>query len=82
MGKKFGWAPGKKGLWHDDWTLIVRLHAMIETGLNASLINELERPELESIVSKPDTSNQATGKVAFAKALGIIDEEAAEHLRA
>ena len=73
MRKQFGWEEGKKVPWKDDWTLIVALHAMIETGLNGALLKELEKPALEQVIAKLDTSNQATGKVAFAKALGILD---------
>jgi len=56
----------------NDWTFIVKLHAMVETALNAALVNHFNAPELDRIVAKLDTSNLATGKVAFAKALKII----------
>lgn len=56
----------------NDWTLVVKLHAMIETALNAVLLAELGRSELEPIIAKLETSNMATGKVAFAKALNIF----------
>jgi hypothetical protein len=61
----------------DDWTLIVKLHAMIETGLNGAILLHLSEPALEPIIAKLDTSNQATGKVAFAKALKIIPKASA-----
>ena len=76
MKEQFGWEEGWKGqsfpLVKDDWTLIVKLHAMIETGLNGALVKELERPALADVIAKLDTSNQMTGKAAFAKALGIL----------
>lgn len=55
-----------------DWTFIVKLHAMIETALNAALVKHLSAPELSEIIAKLDTSNTATGKIAFAKALKIL----------
>ncbi len=58
----------------DDWTLIVRLHAMIEAGLNAALVRQFEKPELADIIAKLDTSNMVVGKVVFAKALGILEK--------
>ena len=72
MRKQFGWSSEKKHLWKDDWTLIVKLHAMIETCLNGALVKELDRTGLASVIAKLDTSNPSTGKVAFAKALGGI----------
>ncbi len=60
----------------DDWTAVVMLHAIIETALNAVLVSELGRPELERIIAKLDTSNTAIGKVAFAKKLGILPHKA------
>jgi hypothetical protein len=56
----------------NDWILIIKLHAMIETGLNAALVSRFGTPELSRVVAKLDTSNPATGKVAFAKALKIL----------
>jgi len=85
MRKQFGWGQENKALctpvWEDDWTLIVKLHAMIETGLNGALLRELEKPALATIVAKLDTSNQATGKVAFAKALGILSDPSAKFIQ-
>ena len=56
---------------------LVKLHAMIETGLNGAIIRELNRPgeAFDDVIAKLDTSS-ATGKVAFAKALGIIPKDA------
>lgn len=56
----------------NDWTLVVKAHAMIETAINTVLLAELGRPELEPIIAKLETSNMATGKVAFAKALNMF----------
>lgn len=60
----------------NDWMLIVKLHAMIETGLNGVLISHFGEPELGRVIAKLDTSNSA-GKVAFAKALQIITHNSA-----
>ena len=72
MRAQFGWEEGKAMPWNNDWTLIIALHAMIETALNGALLKELEKPGLAEVLAKLDTSNQSTGKVAFAKALGIL----------
>ncbi len=67
---------GKEPIAKNDWTLIVKLHAMIETALNGAILRDLNRPELSKVISTLDTSNGKTGKVAFAKALGILPKEA------
>ena|ERR1051326_2282777 len=56
----------------NDWMFIVKLHAMIETGLNDALVKQFNAPELARVIAKLDTSNTATGKVAFSKALQIL----------
>src|SRR5205809_316168 len=72
MGKTLGFEPKGK-IAHNDWTLIVKLHAMVETALNAALVKQVAAPKLANVIAKLDTSNTATGKVAFAKALEILD---------
>ncbi len=81
MCKQFGWSREKKHVWKDDWTLIVKLHAMIETCLNGALVKELDRTDLGSVIAKLDTSNSRTGKVAFAKTLGIMHRDSTVFLQ-
>lgn len=57
----------------NDWTFTVKLHAMIETALNAALVRHFDAPELSGVIAKLDTGNTATGKIAFAKALKILE---------
>ena len=76
MTKILGIDP-KKSLAENDWMLIVKLHAMIETGLNAALVRQFDAPELAGVIAKLDTSNTATGKVGFAKALQILHRTSA-----
>lgn len=66
---------------NDDWGLIVKLHAMLETALNTSIVKELSRPELESVIIRLDTSNPKIGKVAFAKALKIVSHDSSVFLQ-
>jgi hypothetical protein len=84
----FAWLRGKLGidlneaLKGSDWMLVVMLHAMIETALNAALVLELREPRLEKIISKLDTSDGSRGKVAFAKALGMLEKPSVDFLQA
>ena len=60
---------------HNDWSLIVGLHAMIETALNATLLAQFGAPELADVIAKLNTSSTSTGKIAFAKELKIIEHD-------
>lgn len=51
----------------DDWTAIVKLHAIIETALNHSLTREFDNEAISAIIAKLNTSDPRTGKIAFAR---------------
>ena len=82
MREIFG-TENEAALWQekDDWRLVITLHAMVETALNNSIIRHLACPELANIIAKLDTSNTATGKVAFAKALKLFEPGAASFIQ-
>lgn len=65
----------------EDWKTIVALHAMVETGLNNAISKEMQRPELEAIISKLDTSGGAASKRSIAEALGIISDTTSDFIR-
>lgn len=54
-----------------DWEVIIKLHALLESGLNEMLIYKLGK-DLTETVLRLETSNAKTGKVAFAKGFGMI----------
>jgi hypothetical protein len=58
----------------DDWSFIVKLHALLEAALTALLTAKLA-PELRPIFARLEMSRSDTGKIAFAKALGLISPE-------
>jgi len=59
----------------DDWSFVVKLHALIESACTYLLVKATNRPELEEIFSRLDIANKATGKMAFIKALNVLDEK-------
>ena len=59
----------------DDWTFIIKLHAMIEAGLNHMLLKQFNNEELSKVIARLETSNPKTGKLAFIKAFKILPEE-------
>lgn len=83
----FAWMREKVGvdmnevLKDDDWMLVVKLHAMIESALNIALVLELREPRLETVIGKLPTSDGSTGKVAFANALEMLEKPSVDFLR-
>jgi len=81
MREKVGVDPAEM-LKGDDWLLIIKLHAMIESALNVALVLELRDSRLETIIGKLDTSDGSRGKVAFAKALEMLTKPSVDFLQA
>ncbi len=63
----------------DDWTFIIKIHAMIEVALNHMLIGKLNRPELNEIISGLNIPGKA-GKVTMALALGLLTQHQANFI--
>lgn len=58
----------------DDWSFVIKLHAFFEACLTHAICSVLGRPELEEVIARLDTSNSQSGKLAFAKRLGILNK--------
>lgn len=56
----------------DDWSFVIKLHALVEAALTHILTLSSARPEMESIYARLDTSDPVTGKIAFASKLGLL----------
>ena len=65
----------------DDWSFVIKSHALVEALLTYLLTAHLGNPSAGSIFAFLDTSNPRTGKLAFAKAFGILDEDARRFVR-
>ena len=78
----------------DDWSFVIKLHALIEAALSHLLaeiitlsvkeyLPEEKQPTgLEEVFSWLELSNKRTGKLAFVKALDIFPEEHRRFIRA
>ncbi|MGY3265560.1 hypothetical protein [Lysobacter sp. HA35] len=58
----------------DDWSFVVKAHALLESSCSAFLTDYLGRPELADIFVRLELSSKDTGKVAFAKAFGLMND--------
>lgn len=64
----------------DDWSFIIKVHALLETALNHLVTNSLNRPELMPVIERINLDGQA-GKLAFATQLGLLGPEHLAFLR-
>jgi len=65
----------------DDWTFLIKMHGILEAGLNHLLLTRLSNPDLSRIVAFLPTNDQRTGKLAFIKAYKLLSEEACLFVR-
>jgi len=59
----------------DDWSFVIKAHALIEAAVSYLLMEVSGRPELLDLYSQLELSNVRVGKVAFAKALGCLEAD-------
>ena len=59
----------------NDWSFIIKLHALIESACTQLLTFHFNDDELKDIFSRLELSNKTTGKVAFLKKCNLLGEE-------
>src|SRR5438046_6986493 len=52
------------------------MHAIIEAGLNRLLLAQINNKKLSEVVSRLETNNARSGKIAFIKAYGLLKSDA------
>lgn len=65
----------------DDWSFLIKAHAFVEAALTHLLAVALRYEALAPVLARLDTSDSATGKIAFAKATGLLDTSALRFVR-
>lgn len=58
----------------DDWTYIIRLHALVEAAVSNLITKRLNEVALQDIFSRLELGNEITGKIAFGKLLNVLDK--------
>jgi len=56
----------------DDWSFIIRLHALFEGACTHLLLFHFQEPALSDVLSRLELSNKSTGKVAFLDRLELL----------
>ena len=65
----------------NDWTFIIKSHALLESAITHLIVADLDRSELAPIVSNLEMSNTKVGKVAFTKELGLLTKDYRSFIR-
>lgn len=58
----------------DDWSFVIKLHALIEAVCASLLTFHFNEPKLGNIFSRLELSDKAKGKVRFLEETGLIDK--------
>jgi len=65
----------------DDWSFIIKSHALLESCVSYLLTGVFKEPDLNDVFSRLDMSDSRSGKLAFAKAVGVLDKESRSFIR-
>ncbi|PCM43485.1 hypothetical protein [Marinobacter sp. ANT_B65] len=66
----------------DDWSFVIKSHAFLEAALSHLISEALSEAALHDVFANIETSNNKSGKLAFIKALDLLDDEARRFIRA
>jgi hypothetical protein len=58
----------------DDWSFIIKLHALMEAACTHLIVAHLEKPELADIISRLELSGKTLGKTVILKRLNLLGE--------
>ena len=58
----------------EDWALIIKLHALIESAVSQLLTGAFNKASLKDTFSMLELSNKRTGKMAFVDALDLLGD--------
>ncbi len=59
----------------DDWSLIIKSHALIESATANMLCHYFGKPELADVFARLEMSNKCSGKAAFISALKLLGKK-------
>lgn len=62
-------------LTEDDWSFVIKIHALYEAAVSQLLIFSIGKQELESYISRLELGDRSRGKLRLVKDLGLLDEQ-------
>jgi len=60
-------------LQEDDWSFVIKLHALVDGAITHLLVEELGHPEAMRPISRLSLADTRSGKLAFGAALAVLD---------
>jgi hypothetical protein len=72
----------KRLLEEDDWSFVIKLHALIEAACTDLLLHHLDEPSLKNIISRLELNNKTFGKLAFIKELELLGDTSRRYISA
>nr|CDQ34780.1 hypothetical protein BN993_04246 [Virgibacillus halodenitrificans] len=64
----------KKLLREDDWSFVIKSHALIESVVTESIVNRVDESSLQSVVRRIPLSDSQYGKLTIAKELNLLTQ--------
>lgn len=71
-GVKTGFFTGL--LAEDDWSFIIKIHALYEAAVSSLITNKIGHVELDGFVSRLELGDKSRGKLKLAKELNLLDD--------
>ena len=68
-------------LQEDDWSMVIKMHALLEASLSRIIVYALGDDRLSDIITRVDFGDAKKGKVKIASTLGLIEKDEARFLR-
>jgi hypothetical protein len=65
----------------DDWSFVIKLHSLIEAAATHLLVEVLDKPEAQDVISFLELSNSRTGKIAFLNSMGLLDSNSKRFIK-
>ena len=58
----------------DDWSFVIKLHALMEAACTHLIVAHLEKPELADVIGRLELSGKTIGKTVILKKLNLLGE--------
>ena len=59
----------------DDWSFIIKIHALYEAAITSLILNKLGQPTLENFISKLELGDRNRGKLKLSKELDLLGSD-------
>lgn len=65
----------------DDWSFVIKIHAILESVLSSLLVQYFNEPKLEEVFANLEMGNVKSGKIKIIEKLGIINMDQIDFIR-